>query len=676
MQTSSLLALLLAACGPKRAPSPLVEAPTPDYRGETHVELDLIRAYPGADKIYVEVDLPDGSTGLFLVDTGAGISAIDQDLADRLELNVQDSGGTIQGLGGAAAWRAATVPWISLDGLIVDGVDVAVGIPGMPEYTGFIEVDGILGNNVWGDYVLAVDYPADRLEVGRPGTIDVPDTAARMSFDGSHVHTGVVLEAQGPEGPLRHDILLEIDTGARQVLLSGVTGHGLEEASTEGEEPIFGLGASDKMPVSAFYRRTRHVPLDAVELGGQRVEAPGFATWINYDDGARIGPSDLLGLAGHVLLAEHRVVFDYPGGRFALTESTGEARETDGHQLMLDKELERHGEAAARGMLRARYKVALADLPGALVDLEAYMDSAPEDFEAQVLAARIHRYQGDLDGYAERVGALEPAQLVEQGEIVATVNGLLLTGQAQRALELAQKAVEASPQDSGALVALADAQLGNGQADAARRSLSEAGRVDENPDAYLKRRARIALVQGDRYAALSHLRRRLTLYPSDGEALWFYAMLVAELDEDSSRATFRRDADQAMARLHAEARPLDFLMASLAMAGEDTGELRSEGEQRDCAAIEDEASRNNCMAWYAAMAGSSDDEALDLIQAAVKAEANRADFLDTLAMVHLVRGELDEAAQASLEAAQLSPDRFYHLWQAERIRTLAESQGD
>ena len=662
-----LLALL--ACTPKTPiADPKLSAPP---EGLDHAQLPLVRAAPGAAKIYVEATLPDGRKGIFLVDTGASVTAIDQEVADRLGLVVDDPMGVIQGFGGQTAWRRSELPYVELGGVIVPNIEVAVGLPGVPEYTGAIEVDGIFGNNVWSDFVVALDYPADLLEIGRPGTIEVPATAVPMVFDGSHIHTIVRLVAEGADGEeIARDLLLEVDTGARRILLSGATGDGLGDIATEGEEPIFGLGASEKMPVSAFYRQTRHVDLVRAELGGVSIDDPGHATWINYDASLPVGP-DLLGLVGHHVLADHRAVFDYPNGRFALTESIHEPRQLDGHQLMLDRELEDNGDDPDRALLRARYRAALEDVEGALGEVDVYLGEHADDLDATVLRARLLRYDGDLAGYADIVAGLDPGDLVDQGEIVATVNGLLLEDRNQDAVDLATAAVALRPDDSAAHVASADALLNVGNAAGARTAIANAARLEENPDAYLKRRARIALAEEDVFAALAHLRTRLALYPSDGEALWFYAMLVAEREELDAAATFERDAAAAMRRLHRESRPLDFLMASLALVGADVEGLHDEGVERDCQPIEEGPSQDNCLAWYAAMSGLRDDDSLALIESAVAEEANRSDFLDTLAMVHLARGEHQEAADAALLAARITPDRFYHLWQAERIAALA-----
>lgn len=672
---TALLALMVSACGPKSAPTAAATQAQAD--GLDHVQVDLIRPYPGATKIYVQATLPDGEPGLFLVDTGAGITALTTSTAERLGIEGEDRGGRVQGLSGEAVWLQAELPSLDIGGLVVQDIDIAVGIPGMPERTGAMPVDGIIGNNVWGNYILAVDYPADTLELGLPGTIEVPRHAQPMDFDGNHIRVEVDLVAGEPDS--RHTVdqvlVLEVDTGARMLLLSGPISGALADVATEGEEPIFGLGASDRVPVSAFYRRTRRVPVQAATLGGVTVKDVPAATWLNYDGGARVGPRQMTGLAGHELLSEHRVVFDYPGGRFALGDSTGAPREMDGHAIFLAQDIEKYGEEAPeRGLIRARYRLYLDQDEAAEAELLAYIQASELDPAAQVLLARIRRFEGDHVGYEEALAPLNPEDLFDEGELNGRINGLILAGRTDEAWELAQAVLEARPDEAGARVAIADAHMARGELTQARAALAEGARLAGNPDAYLKRRARVALREGDRIAAMAYLRQQLSYYPSDGEALWFYATLVTEAELATFQPTFRMDLERAMGRLHPEGRPVDFLAAAWGLLGEsEQAETLLLGRvESDCMALKAEASQQNCQAWYMAMAGQGSDEALALVQQALETEGPRADFLDTLAVVHLVRGEYAQAAEASQAAAVLAPERFYHLWQAERMRALAE----
>ncbi|MFT5583681.1 MAG: Flp pilus assembly protein TadD [Cognaticolwellia sp.] len=670
---TALLVLMVSACGPKATGT---AAPVQALgMGLDHVEVDLIRPYPGATKIYVQATLPDGESGLFLVDTGAGITALSTSTAERLGIQGEDRGGRVQGLSGEAVWLQAQLPSLDIGGLIVRDIDIAVGIPGMPEQTGAMPVDGILGNNVWGDYILAVDYPADTLELGLPGTVEVPRHAQPMQFDGNHIRVEVDLLAgeSGSRDTVEQLLVLEVDTGARMLLLSGPISGGLAEVATEGEEPIFGLGASDRVPVSAFYRRTRRVPIQQASLGGVTLKEVNPATWLNYDGGQRIGPSKMTGLAGHELLSEYRAVFDYPGGRFALEPSKGQARELDGHAIFLAQDIEKYGEVApGRGLVRARYRLYLDQDGEAEADLLAYIDSVELDPAAQVLLARMRRYEGDQAGYEAALAPLNAGDLFDEGELNGRINGLILAGRLDEAWDLAEQALAERAEEAGPRVALADAHMAKGELPQARAALAEGARIAGNPDAYLKRRARVALKDGDRIAALAYLRQQLSYYPSDGEALWFYATLVSDLSD--FEPTFRADLERAMGRLHPEGRPVDFLAAAWGLLGEPekAEDLLLGRVESDCLVLKQESSQQNCKAWYMAMAGQGSDEALELVQEALAAEGPRADFLDTLAVVHLVRKEYAQAAQAAQQAAELAPERFYHLWQAERMAEMAE----
>lgn len=664
--TALLLTALACHPGPLRSPHGGLDNPE-------QATVDLLRSSPGGEKIYVQARLPDGGLGLFLVDTGAGISAIHGALAERLGLSPTDAGRTVQGLGGSAPWLEATLPWAEVGGFVVEQIEVAVDVPGLPEYAGWMPLDGILGNNFWREAVLAVDYPADQLTLYRPDAPPALEPSAPMLFDGNHASTRITLHA-GPDGQpaVVKEVLLELDTGAHGLMLAGATGLGLEGVSHLGEEAILGLGGSELMPISAYNRPTRRVPLQAVELGGARVESPGQATWINPDQGGT-GGYELPGLIGHSVLSHGRAVFDYGGGRFALLPSAGPARELDGHRVLLEAELDRSARDPDRALARARLRLPLEEWDAAAEDLDLWLKKHPGDPEGVALRALVHRLQGQPEAALALLATLSTADLLAQGELLGLVNGLVLEGRAPEALALAERAVAEHPEEGEALLVLSDARLATGDPSGARRALLQAGRLVENPDVELKRRAHIALAEGDRVAALAHLRRRILLYPSDGEAMWFYAQLVAT-GSAAERGTFSADLAVARARLHDDAVPWDFLAAALRLIQappEQVTEALERGVARDCADMDKPPERKNCEAWYLGMAGRDLDHALALITEALDGDPHRADFLDTLAVIEEERGALDQAVAAALQAARLGPDRFYMLWQLERLRALA-----
>lgn len=666
---------------------------TPVYEGPDTVEVDLLRTTEGGDRVFVQAILPDGEPGLFMLDTGAATSALSRETAERLGLPVDRNWGTLEGLGGSTPFHRAELPTLTLGEATVHDIEVAVGVRGVPETAGAMPLDGIIGNNVLQHWVVEIDYPADLLVLHRYGTFHMPRHAAPMLFENGHVLSTLEMQTETHTGT----VFTQIDTGASGLVLSGATGAGFEEDATEGLEPVYGIGASEILPPSVFLQRTRRIRVRESRLGGRKVKQSVDARWLNFSEGSeKIGPQGMRGLVGHDMMADHRVLFDYSGQAFALTRSHHKARQLNGHARLLEQDVARYGDDPARYLFRARLHVWM-DEPEAAIDLlEAYLEHHPSDAEARVLLGGMRRIEGDLEGSWEALSTLTPTELVEEHEIVAVVNGLILEGRPDDALAVADEALEslaAADADlagdstlhalfrneddiehrrtwSWARVARADALLALGRTDKANDALLDAASMVENPDAHLLRRSRVALARDDLYGAQAHVRRLLQLYPSAGQFLWSYALLVGPDD----RATFRADMEEALAQLHPSQRPLDFMVAAYTVMGDEDAarEALEEGLARDCDALHHDASRDNCVAWYSALAQRNLDEALRLSHRALEAEGDRSDFLDTLAVVHLTRGELDEAHDAALRAARLSPEDAYLLWQAERIGQLAD----
>jgi tetratricopeptide (TPR) repeat protein len=664
--------LFLAGCGPK-LPTELDVLPALrglSYSGPDTQEVDLLRTMEGGNRIFVQAQLPDGEFGLFMVDTGADISVLSQETADRLELPIQENWGRVEGLSGTVSMDRAVIPAIAFGDVSIPDVEAAVGVPGIGERVGGMPLDGILGNNVWARFALELDYPADVMILHRPGTVKLSRKADLLLVDDLHILAMVEVFPE-TDHKTSDQILIQIDTGAGDLLLSGAAGAGFEQAYTEGLEPVYGIGATETLAPYRFQQVTRRIPIQRVRLGGAMVDAGFDARWINFDTQVPTGPTGLRGLAGHELLANHRVIFDFQRHYFELARSKRPKRQLNGHQVLLDQDMARFGDDDdTRALHRAHLHIGLGELEQAIDLLAPHVEANPDDAEARVLLARLYREAGNLAAAWDAIAPLPTGDLVDEDEIVAAVNGLLLDDRVQEAQALAAAAMDERPEEGWAYVALADTQLAIGDHEAARRSLMEAAKLEENPDAHLLRRARVAMATGDRYGSLAHIRKLVQLYPAGGPFLWFYAMAIHDDDAD----TFRSDLQHAMQRLHPTRKPTDFLVAAHTALGDQelALDLMTEGIERDCDPIRDEPNRDNCYAWYWSLANHEQEESLIRIERALEAEGDRSDFLDTKAMVHLSRGELVKAHEAAVAAARLSPQDVYMLWQAERIGALSD----
>jgi len=666
--TLLVVSTLLGACVPKSATVPL----SSQVAAVAPAELDVLRVYPGSPKILVQVILPDGDPALFMVDTGADISVVSQEIADRLELPVQKGAGSVTGIQATARIDQSILPWVEVGGKRVENIHVAVNIPGLPDRFGFAPLAGILGNNVWSNFVLEIDYHNDRMFLHDPRTTTAAKGASPMVFDGGHIHAPIDFRTQ-KEPKVPNTIFLALDTGATDLIIQGRTGQPFENDYTEGLEPVFGLGASDDLPLAAFFTTTRRIPLKEVTLGGTTVPLRMDARWLFFDQ--TLPPSATIrGLAGYALFADKVAVFDYARGRFLLTKSNRPLESRNVHQLLLDEDIAKYGDDPTHYLDRARYQFGLGEFEeaeGLLGKVIENPDLTEQHPEARVLLARSSRAQGDLAVAADALAGLTAEDLVEEEEIVSAVNGLLLEDRVDDGRALAEAAVEARPEEDASWVALADVQFREGDLEAARMTLLKAAKLRKDPDAFMVRRARIAVEQGDLDGAIARFRRLVQLYPNEGKYLWFYAQLIGEQDY----GTFRSDMVSAMERLHPGMRPLDFVAGSYHVIGDqlEAEENAKLGRERDCARIPFPADIANCKAWYSSMEGTKLEEAERQVRQALEDNESRSDFLDTLAMIQFARGEYQDAYANALHAARISPEDPYLLWQAERLRQRVES---
>jgi len=639
-------------------------------RGEAqpYATLDLYRPSADADKVLVPVELPDGSQELFIVDTGAATSAISREVADRLNLGPAVDAGLLMGLSGVVPWEKVVVPTIGLGGIDVKAVEFAVGVAGVPESLGALPVAGILGVNVWSGFGVVIDYPADVLELHPAGELRTSRRSSPMQYDGRSVGVPVRILAAHDGVRVKSDLRLELDTGAHDVLLLQATGEPFRAVSTAGEEPVLGIGVDlDDLPDMDLLQPTRRIPVRRVWIGGRRVDVDIDARWL-YADESSSEHHFLPGLVGYEVLRNHRVVLDFAAGRLALTRSTRPPRDLDANAAWLARE--RLRPVPERAALRARLAWAADDEPGARAEVEQGLAARPDDPELKVLRAWLLRSEGRWDASIEVLATMTPGELASRGEWVSYVDALILEERIPEALAAARAAldqVRVSPDDEeDYLVALSDALLAAGEhaeAGAALEDASEASRKGRGT--HLLRRARLAAAAGDRYGAMVPLRELIQNIPLQGVPYWLYAQLTEPLDV----ATYRRDVETALDRLHPGYEPWDFVGAGWLAVGEPTraAEALAAGHARDCVPMEEGPYRANCDAWYWALGKERLPEAQARIREALEIHPDNASFLDTAAAVAWASGDAATAHAHAVHAARLHPDDPYLLWQVTRL---------
>ncbi len=214
-------------------------------------ETPLLVPAPGSPKVLVQATLPDDRLGMFILDTGANVTVVSRALAERLGVPTLSADDFVTGLSGTVRVDAGVLPYVDVGGARVEDLRVVVGLEGVPEMLGGVPIDGILGNDVLGPWIVEVDYPGAVFALHEPDATVLPRSATPMRVDG-HLRALVDLRtASGWRG-----VEMIVDTGASDLLL---VGDGLAEAGdyTEGLERVFGLGGADTGPRNHGMQTTR-----------------------------------------------------------------------------------------------------------------------------------------------------------------------------------------------------------------------------------------------------------------------------------------------------------------------------------------------------------------------------------------------------------------------------------
>ncbi len=266
----------------------------------------------------------------FILDTGAGISVIDNSLIESLGLKEVGSTTAI-GAGGAARAKSLEGAKLALDplgepvelpliGLPIKGLEMQIGAP----------VDGILGRDLFDKYVITIDY-RDRW-VGFSKEPPAPGRGKVVPFK---YERGIpVVEATVELSDGRKVVTtLGVDTGSTRgvTLYSGFTTENkvLPFPGASIETLSGGVGG---MRASVLGR------LNAVEFGGFRIARPIAQVNPTAVSGSAES-ADRGGLLGSEVFRKFRVVVDYPRNRLILepNDDFDRAIETDMVGLGLTK---------------------------------------------------------------------------------------------------------------------------------------------------------------------------------------------------------------------------------------------------------------------------------------------------------------------------------------------------
>ncbi len=248
--------------------------------------------------IYLPVRIEKGGPErLFLLDSGAGMTMIDEGLAETLGLEV---GGKIPGAGtgGMTDFSMTRIPRFSTGGIeFEEQTAIIYPIASLIKRYSGIETGGVLGYDFLSRFVTRIDFEKMTVTFFRPGSqpsIEGADTVQAPLF---HKIFSTVTVLDG-----KHEGTFLIDTGANSSVLQKpfVDANSLLEGRKTVEIIVAGAGGEDRAAVARF---------DSIRIGKTELAGPVFTIPLS---GKGIGAFEgISGVIGNDILERFTVWLDY-----------------------------------------------------------------------------------------------------------------------------------------------------------------------------------------------------------------------------------------------------------------------------------------------------------------------------------------------------------------------------
>jgi hypothetical protein len=222
----------------------------------------MYRSSDNGERIFVSAELPGVGKQYFMVDTGSSVSAIRADLIDEMELYVERKNGYLSGVSGRVPWLETVIPEIKLGSLNIDKVAFAVAVEGLPTQAGLVPIAGILGNNIWDQYTMDIDYGLERIQLHPE--FEFSDSAQKVTYDGQHILAPVELQFANDRV---QTLIANVDTGSSGLILNAIHAPQLLDHAVQSKETIMGVGA-DRRNMQDYVLDTHSVDIDTIKLGG------------------------------------------------------------------------------------------------------------------------------------------------------------------------------------------------------------------------------------------------------------------------------------------------------------------------------------------------------------------------------------------------------------------------
>ena len=608
--------------------------------------IPLYRSSENGTRLFVEVDLGIPGPHYFMIDTGASVSAIRTDIVQEMELDITNKNGYLMGISGRAPWLETTIPEIQIAGIELENVDFAVGVNGIPTQTGIVPIAGVLGSNIFKDFVVDIDYGQESLRLHK--SLTLPESAQTIQFNGQHIlaNTELWYSDNGIQ-----TVLSNIDTGSSGLLLNAKDVPQLVDAATKSKSAVMGVGANSG-PQTNHVLQTMQAPIYKVKLGGLVQEG-------EYDS-IIIPPQpnqQFFSLVGYSILEGNRLLIDYQNQKLSLQPSSKDIKPRNMHQHYLDSLLWSGRDVNPLEIINLHFVLDQKDV--ALKKLKRLVKRDDNPIY-KIALADYYIKQGEV-GYASYIlEELPPEILLAQNRWGSLLLSYAYKGDLDKAEKLSLEMAEQYPENIENWLILADIQMMFGEWDDAQYTLAQLRKLTY-PGAFLTRQALVAEKQENHTAAIAYLRSELRQNPLGSSSLLFIAQLAGS-------ETYRPIIEQSILEFDSlkdsPRGSLDFLAAAYWELGEQDKALAlaQQGKVRDCQ-DQDKDMQQNCTSWYDALVHQDLNKNIIAMNRIVKENPGRSDYIDTLSVLYRANGENEEAYKLAKRAVILSGADPYMMWQ-------------
>ncbi len=283
----------------------------PDLSSPVEIPFQFVENF-----IQIDVEINGSPPRSFILDTGAGMSVIDQKFAEELGLDLQ---GELEAVGagpGTATYSLTRIGNVRVGTLSLEEMTFAAMPLGWTSKLSGLDWYGILGYDFLSRFVVEIDFESEMLRLFNPvGFLyEGPGDEIPLMIDDNHPRIYASLEEGEHDSPgfRRAEGIFTIDTGHSGSL---TINRGFAEANNfpSAERPSIeapgghGLGGEIKARISR---------VGALRLGRFQVHEP--ITAFSRDETGILAASELAGVIGNEILRRFRVVLDYRGKRLIL----------------------------------------------------------------------------------------------------------------------------------------------------------------------------------------------------------------------------------------------------------------------------------------------------------------------------------------------------------------------